>query len=378
MKIAIVHDWLTVRAGAEAVLEGLLQAYPDADVRTLIYDKVNFRGSPIERARPTPSFVDRLPSARHHHRLYLGLFPFAIEQIDVSDADIVISNTFAVAQGVVTGPDQLHLAYANRTMQYLWETYSSELSGFKFDRGVRGVAARLGLHYIRAWDQLAWQRPDVVIANSAYTQRRLAKHYRRGSEVVSPPVTIPADLDVHAPEDYYITAARLVPLKRIEVLIEAFNRLHRQLLVVGDGPEMSHLRQLAGPTVHFLGWRPKDESLALVASSRAFVTSSVEAFGLGAAEAQCLGVPVVGPESGGLSEIVIPGQTGVLFSPVTVPALIDAINALDALESRLDRRAIAAVSSRLGVTTFVDKIHAVVESSLAVAHLSDGPIGHST
>jgi glycosyltransferase involved in cell wall biosynthesis len=191
-------------------------------------------------------------------------------------------------------------------------------------------------------------------------------------------VTVPTDLEVGVPDDYYITAARLVPLKRVEVLIEAFNRLRRRLLIVGDGPEMSRLRGLAGPTVRFLGWRPKDETLRLVASSRAFVTSSIEAFGLAAAEAQCLGVPVVGPEAGGLTEIVVPGQTGVLFSPVGVPALIDAINALDALESRLDRRAIAAASSRLGVATFVSEIRSVVQSNLAGAQARGGPHGRST
>lgn len=365
MKTVIVHDWLTVSAGAEVVLEALLEAFPGAEVRTLVYEPGMFRGSLIERSHPRASLIDRLPGARRRHRLLLPLFPMAIEQFDLSGADLVISNAFAVAQGVVTGPDQLHVAYANRTMQYLWENHASELRDYGYAGGARGLVARIGSHYVRAWDQLAWQRPDIVLSNSSYTQRRLLKHYRRESTVMHPPTRVAPGVGIQPPGDYYVTVGRLVPWKNTQALVAAFAGLERPLWIVGDGPESDRLKRQAGPHVRFLGWQHRDNVAQLVAASRGFVTASVsEAFGLAAAEAQLLGVPVVGPANGGLSEIVLPGRTGVLTADASTASIVQGVLDLEELLPTLDRQAIATAASRFGVDRFVADIRRVVDDGM--------------
>jgi glycosyltransferase involved in cell wall biosynthesis len=325
VRVAIVHDWLTVRGGAEVVLEAMLEAYPDADVHTLVYQRSAFRTSPIGRRKIKVSVADRLPGVGRHHRLFIPFYPFAVEQLDVSGVDVVISNTFAVSQGVITGPDQIHIAYANRTMQYLWESYHDELRDFGFSRGPLSLVARGGLHYVRAWDQLAWRRPDVVIANSDYTARRLAKHYGRSASVIYPPVAVDEALVSGERGDYFVTASRLVPVKRIDVIVEAFRLIQRPLWIVGDGPERARLEAMAAPGVRFLGWQDARTTQRLIAGSRGYVTAATEAFGIAAAEAQQLGVMVIGPARGGASEIVVDGETGTLFDAVTPDALADAV-----------------------------------------------------
>ena len=338
MRIAIVHDWLTVAGGAERVLETLLQLFPEADVFTLFYDPARLESEAIASRPIRTSFLDRIPTARRHHRILAPLFPLAVEQFDVSQYDVVISNTFSVAHGVVTGPNQVHIAYVNRTMQYAWESYHADLQSFGVNRGWRNIPARLGFHYLRLWDFQAFQRPDILVANSAHTARRIKKHYHRESVTIHPPVSLPATAAASQTVrgDHYLFVGRLVPVKRPDLLVKAFriNGLH--LRVIGDGPMKKALQSAAGPRTEFLGWRSRDEVLEEMSRARALVFPSEEAFGIVAVEAQGVGTPVIGYRGGGAAETVVDGRTGVLYETQTVPALAAAIAHFETISETLD------------------------------------------
>lgn len=338
MKVAIVHDWLVTYAGAERVLEQMLAVYPDADLFSLI-DFVPEQERAFLRGRPVrTSFLQRLPGVRRHYRSFLPLMPLAIEQFDLSGYDLVLSSSYAVAKGVLTGPDQLHVCMCYSPMRYAWDLQHQYLRETGFD-GARGIPARWLLHRMRMWDYRTASGVDDFIAISHFIARRIWKVYRRESTVIYPPVDVDSFTPEGPREDFYVTASRMVPYKRIDLIVEAFAAMpERRLIVIGDGPEASRIRARGGPNVQFLGHQPFQILRDHLRRARAFVFAAEEDFGIAPLEAQACGTPVIAYGKGGVLE-TIPGLTssqpaGVLYNQQHPEALRLAVATFEAEMTR--------------------------------------------
>jgi len=331
MKVAIIHDWLVARGGAERVLEQILQQYPDAD----LYTVVDFMSVPdrawLKGRSVRTSFIQSLPFSRRHYRAYLPLMPFAIEQWDLSGYNLVISSSHAVAKGVITGPDQLHVSYVHSPMRYAWDLCGEYLRQTNLD-GVRGWPVRWILYRMRLWDQISSQRVDFYMSNSSYVSRRIQKFYRRDSVVVPPPVRtdIFETSDIHG--ELYLTVSRLVPYKRVDLIAEAFSGMpNKKLVIIGDGPEMHKVKEKAGPNVTILGSQSESVVHDHLCRCRAFVFASEEDFGIAPLEAQACGKPVIAFGKGGCLETLIgedkkpENPTAVFFYEQSVESLRQAV-----------------------------------------------------
>jgi len=359
--IAFVRDWLTVYAGADRVMEAVLEQYPQAPVYALLYQEENFRGKRLARHPVHVSFIDRLPGGRSHHRLYFPFMPLAIEQLDLGAHETVVSLSHSVAHGVLTRADQLHISYFFTPPRYAWDLQFQYLRDNWLGRGPWRLPARLLLHYFRLWDLAAARRPDVVVAASRYVARRVWKHYRREAEVLYPPVDVER-FDAGRPrEDFCVTVGRLVPYKKIDLIVEAFTRLGRPLRVIGDGPERARLERLAGPTVQLLGFQPDSVVEDLLARCDAFVFAADEDFGIAPVEALAAGAPVIAYSRGGTSETVLPGETGVLFSDQSVESLMAAVRELDESRQRFQPEPIRRSAMRFGRARFQRELADLVE-----------------
>jgi glycosyltransferase involved in cell wall biosynthesis len=330
MRVAIVHDWLVTYAGAERVLEQLLVLYPDAH----LYSTVDFV-PPAQRAFlgdrvVTTSFIQRLPWARRKYRSYLPLMPLAIEQFDMSAYDLVISSSYAVAKGVLTGPDQLHLCLCYSPARYAWDLQHQYLREAGLTRGLQSWMARYLLHRFRVWDVRTANGVDGFIAISHFIAARIRKVYRRESVVIYPPVDVDAFTPGTKREDFYVTASRMVPYKRMDMIVEAFTAMpSRQLIVIGDGPDLQKVRAKAGPNVRILGQQPFDALRAHLQKARAFVFAAEEDFGIVPVEAQSCGTPVIAYGKGGVLESIRglddAAPTGIFYQEQTVAAVIAAV-----------------------------------------------------
>jgi glycosyltransferase involved in cell wall biosynthesis len=332
MRVALVHDWFTVYAGSERVVEQILRVLPQADVYALVdFLKEEERGF-LQGKRAQVSFIQRLPRAQQRYRTYLPLMPLAIEQFDLRGYDLVISSSHAVAKGVITGPDQLHICYCHSPMRYAWNLQHQYLKESGLERGVKSWMARALLHYLRLWDSRTANGVDLFITNSRYIARRILKVYRRQAEVIYPPVDVEAFTLRQDKEDFYLTASRMVPYKRIDLIVEAFSQMpDRRLVVIGDGPEMPKVRAKAGPNVTLLGYQPFEVLRDYMQRARAFVFAAEEDFGIVPVEAQACGTPVIAFGKGGVVETVVAGETGIFFQDQNVPSLIRAVEEFEKL-----------------------------------------------
>lgn len=368
VKIAIVHDWLVTYAGAERVLAQMLRCYPQADVFTL----VDFlRGSDrrfLGTHRPRTSLVQRLPFAGRAHRLYLPVMTYAVEQFDLSGYDLVISSSAAVAKGVLTGPDQLHIAYVHSPMRYAWDLQHQYLAEAGLDRGLKSHVARWMLHRLRLWDSRTANGVDRFVANSRYIARRVRKVYRREATVIHPPVEVDDFALGGAKEDFYLTASRLVPYKKVGAIVSAFTRLPgKRLIVIGDGPERRRIARLAGPNVTLLGHQPFEVLRDHMQRARAFIFAAEEDFGIAPLEAQACGTPVIAYGAGGLRETIsglgTEMPTGVLFHAQMPSAIVDAVRTFEAHEHRFDAGACRANAVRFAPERFRDAFSAFVDDA---------------
>lgn len=334
MRVAVVHDWLVTYAGSERVVEQILNLFPQADLFTLFdflpADERHFLGGRV----PRTSFMQRLPLARRAYGRMLPLMPLAIEQFDLSPYDLVISSSHCVAKGVLSGPDQLHVCYTHSPMRYAWDLQHEYLRGAGLDRGLKSWLARWMLQRLRLWDVRSAHGVDQFVANSRFIARRVEKAYRREAAVIYPPVDVSAFPLCERKEDYYVTASRLVPYKRVDLLVEAFRRMPgRRLVVIGDGPELARLKSCAPANVTFLGYRDGDELRGQMQRARAFLFASQEDFGIVLVEAQACGTPVIAYGKGGALETVL-GQTsdrptGRFFAEQTADSIIDAVESFE-------------------------------------------------
>jgi glycosyltransferase involved in cell wall biosynthesis len=355
LKVAIVHDWLVVHGGAERVLAQMIDCFPQADLFSLVDfldDRSCLRGRPVRT-----SFIQKLPFARTRYRGYLPLFPLAIEQFDLSGYDLVLSSSYAVAKGVLTGPDQLHVSYVHSPVRYAWDLQHQYLNEAGLARGPKSALARSLLHYIRNWDARSANGVDLLLANSRFVSRRIRKTYRRDARVVYPPVDVDHLTQRDDKDDFYLTASRLVPYKRIDLIVEAFSRTpSRRLVVIGDGPELAKIRALAGPNVTLLGYQPFEVLHDHLQRARAFVFAAEEDFGISPVEAQACGTPVIAYGKGGVCESVrATGDrpTGLFYGAQTTDALLDALARFEALPAgTFDPRACRANAERFSATRF--------------------------
>lgn len=330
VRVAVVHDWLYVYGGAERVLRSILKLFPSADLFTLFDVMSDADRARIGFTRAKTSFLQSMPGIRTRHRSYLPLMPLAIEQFDLTGYDLVISSSHAVAKGVLTGPDQLHLSYVHSPMRYAWDLQHRYLAESGLTKGIKSAVARALLHRMRLWDSRTGHGVDGYAANSQFIARRIRKAYGRDAEVVFPPVAVPATLPARADRGkYFLTASRLVPYKNVRAVVEAFGTMPDQrLIVVGSGPELPRIRALAGSNVDVRGYVPDEELRDLMSGAAAFVFAAEEDFGIVMAEAQGRGVPLIALGRGGAREIAVtdgPAPTGVLFDTPTVEAICRAV-----------------------------------------------------
>ncbi len=323
-------DALPAYRGAERVVGEVLCMYPEAEVHTLIHEPAAFRGTPFEDRTIHPSFIQRIPGGKKGYRNLLPLLPLAIERLDLSQADIVLSFSYAVAHGVKCRADQLHISYTFAPMRYAWQE-----SGEHFQAGLGAPPARLIMQGFRKWDRKAVGRITHVLAISAWTAKCVAEAYGRAAEVLYPPVDT-GGCKPRQTGDHFVTFSRLVRHKRVDLIVEAFTRLGLPLLVVGDGPEKRRLESQAGPNISFTGAIRDEEAIRLLGEARALVHAAKEDFGLVMAEAQSAGRPVIAFRGGAAPEIVIDGKTGVLFEAQEVESLIAGVRCLLEDEGKFD------------------------------------------
>ncbi|MPW19852.1 glycosyltransferase [Paraburkholderia sp. CNPSo 3157] len=378
MKVAIVHDWLVVSGGAEKVLQQIIECFPDADLFSLVdflEDRSVVRGKSVQT-----SFVQKLPFARRRYRGYLPLMPLAIEQFDLTAYDLVITSSYAVAKGVLVGPDQTHVSYVHSPIRYAWDLQHQYLREAHLTSGPRSWAARLVLHRLRNWDARTANGVDQLIANSRFVARRIMKAYRREAAVVPPPVDVQAFEMRANKDDFYLTASRMVPYKRMDLIVEAFAATpERRLVVIGDGPQMAEIRAKAKPNITIMGYQPFDVLRDHMQRARAFVFAAEEDFGIAVVEAQACGTPVIAYGKGGALETVIPyGEpypTGVHFHEQTVTSMHAAISLFEQHNVDITAQACRTNAERFSSAIFRRAFMIEVMRTVA-AHAQPQPLDH--
>ena len=330
LKIAIVHEWFVNYAGSERVVEQILNIFPQADLFAVVDFLDDSQRGFIQNKIVITTFIQNLPFAKTKFRQYLLLMPLAIEQLDLSAYDLIISSSHAVAKGVLTAPHQLHISYVHSPIRYAWDLQHQYLKESNLERGIKSWIARWILHQIRIWDTRTANGVDLFIANSKFIARRIQKVYRRSAEVIYPPVDLQNYTLCEQKQDFYLTASRLVPYKRIDLIVEAFSQMgDRQLIVIGDGEQMARIRTKASRNIKFLGHLEPDLLRGYMQNAKAFVFASEEDFGITPVEAQACGTPVIAYGRGGVSESVrgLDGDrpTGVFFAEQTVAGIREAV-----------------------------------------------------
>jgi len=330
MRVALIHDYLTRFGGAERVLLELAGLFPEAPIFTFLYDEQKM-GQYFPASRVRPSFLQKFPKfLRSRPRYLLPFLPTAPETFDLREYDLVISSSSAFAKGVVTRPKTLHINYCHNPARFLWD-YSFEYLGQQKVGNGRNLIAKMILGYLRLWDRAASQRVDHFLANSQHTASRINKFYRRDAKIIYPPVKISKQLTVNSKQgDYFLIVSQLTPYKKIDVAVEAFNKLNLPLVVIGEGPQLAHLKSIAKSNVQILGWLSDEETAEYYKNCLAFIFPGEDDFGIAPVEAMSWGKPVLALKAGGAQETVLPGLTGELFEAATPEVLADGVRRLRA------------------------------------------------
>ena len=367
MKVAIVHEWFVSYAGSEKVLAAMLDVFPEADVFCQIdflseKDRKNIGGR-----RPKTSFLQKLPFMKTHYRSFFPLMPLAVEQHDLSGYDVIISNSHSVAKGVIVGPDQLHICYCYSPMRYAWDLQEQYLAESGIS-GLRGALARLILHFMRIWDTRTAFGVDHFIACSGYIARRIAKAYRREATVIYPNVDVDSFVPAGEHGDFYLTSSRMVPYKKIHLIVEAFAQMpDRKLVVIGTGPQFARIKALATPNVSILGFQEFPVLLHHLQRARAFIFAAEEDFGIAPLEAQACGTPVIAYGRGGAGETVIDGITGLHFEEQTADAIREAVARFETIPAgRFDPARLRAHALQFSTSVFHARFRAFVEEAWRV------------
>ncbi|SDS06473.1 Glycosyltransferase involved in cell wall bisynthesis [Halopseudomonas litoralis] len=367
MKVAVVVDWLTVYSGAERVVEQILQLYPEADLFSLIDFLQDDQRAFLNGKQATTSFIQRMPFARTRYRSYLPFMPLAIEQFDLSRYDLVISSSHAVAKGVLTGPDQLHICYIHSPVRYAWDLQHQYLMQSGLSKGLKNWIARWSLHYIRNFDARSSLGVNIFIANSEFIARRVQKCYRRPAEVVYPPVNINDFSLQRDKQNFYVAASRMVPYKRMELIAEAFRHMpDRHLVIIGDGPDLDKVRASAAgaSNISVTGFLPFVQMKRYMQDAKAFVFAAEEDFGITPVEAMACGTPVIAYGKGGALETVIDGKTGFFFPEQTSESLIQAIERFENVGHSISPDSCREQAEHFSVELFRERFSRTVDAAI--------------
>ena len=374
VKTAIVCDWLVTYAGAERVIEQILQLFPDADLYSIV-DFIKDDERDFLLGKPsTTTFIQQLPFAKKKYRQYLPLMPLAIEQHDLSKYDVIISSSHAVAKGVLTGPDQLHISYVHSPIRYAWDLQHQYLQEAGLNNGIKSWGARAILHYMRIWDSRTANGVDYFIANSQFIARRIWKVYRRKAVVIYPPVDVEAFTMQEDKDDFYLTVSRMVPYKKMDVIVEAFSEMSdKKLIVIGDGPDFGKIRRKAGKNIELLGHQPFNVLKKYMQRAKAFVFAAEEDFGIAPVEAQACGTPVVAFGKGGVLETVQPlggvKPTGLFFDSQTTNAIKNSIAEFETHEGKFLPVYCRENAMRFSSERFRREFHLFVEKKYDEFHM---------
>jgi len=329
-----VHEWLVNYAGSERCVESFTNIFKDADIFTLVdFLSPEEKSIIVKDKIPSTSFIQKLPGAKNNFRNYLPLFPLAIEQFNLSEYDLIISSSHAVAKGALTNSNQLHICYCHTPIRYAWNLYHQYLKESNLTKGIKGTIAKLILHYIRIWDSASVNRVDYFIANSKYIARRIKKIYGKDAVVIYPPVDTDKFPCETNKDDYYLAASRFVPYKKIDLIAATFSKMpNKKLIIIGDGPDIKKVRSLVAgySNIELLGYQTEDKLKKYIQHAKAFVFAAEEDFGIMNVEALSCGTPVIAFNKGGASETITDNKTGILFNSQTVDAVINAINRFEA------------------------------------------------
>ena len=364
MKVAIIQEWLTTMGGSEKVVQAIAEIYPQADIFALVADKKLVQELGFSERRITTSLIQKMPFGLKKYKTYLPLFPFAIEQFDLREYDLIISSSHAVTKGVLTNNEQLHITYCHSPIRYAWDLHHQYLEEEGLGFGLKGLLARYFLHRIRIWDFISSNRPDFYVSNSNFIAKRIFKVYKQPATTIYPPIEIEDfKLEINK-EDYYVTSSRMVPYKKIDLIVEAFSKMpEKKLVVIGDGPDYNKIKAKAGANITFTGYLPFKALIEKLQKAKAFVFAAIEDFGMLPVEAQACGTPVIALGKGGSLETVKDGLTGVLFPDQTVASLIDGVLRFE--QQEFDPLAIRAHAETFGKALFKAKFEGFVNEKLA-------------
>lgn len=368
MKMALVHDWVVDLGGGEKCLQIFHELFPEAPLFTLVYKPASVQSLGFSEGQVQASMLQKRRQIQQNYRKYLPLFPYAIEQLDLSAYEVILSSSHCAAKGVLTRADQLHICYCHTPVRYAWDLMHQYLQQNRLERGIKSVLARIILHYIRMWDVQASNRVDYFIANSHYTAKRIWRVYRREAAVIYPPVNIERFRMTHSKDDYFLFVSRLVPYKKADLVIKTFTEIGLPLKVAGDGPQLDQCRKIAGKNIDILGHVENRDLPELMGRARALVFAAEEDFGIVPVEAQASGIPVIAFGRGGATESVIAADgsnwnraTGVYFYEHTVESLRKAIEQFLQCEDRFDRTVIRKNAERFNEQRYKEEINDFVK-----------------
>lgn len=350
MKIAIVHDWLNTFTGAEKVLEQIAILYPNSDLFTIV-DFLD-ANKILHVKNVYTSFIQKFPLVKKYYRYCLPLMPYAISKFNVSEYDLIISSSHAVAKGIVTRQDQLHICYIHTPIRYAWDLREQYLQESNY-KGLKRSTTNIILNAIKKWDYDNNKNINYFISNSEYIRKRVNKCYDRDAYVIYPPVDIGSFVLSDKKEDYYLTASRFVPYKKINLIVEAFSQMpEKKLIVIGDGPDYKKINRLSRDNVSLVGFLEKQKMIEYMQKAKAFVFAAEEDFGILPVEVQACGTPIIAYGKGGVLETVINGKTGIFFKEQSVKSLIDAVHNYEQNNYSFDAKVIRQNAERFSLERF--------------------------
>ncbi|MFY9457723.1 MAG: glycosyltransferase [Candidatus Spechtbacterales bacterium] len=359
MRVALVHDYLNQYGGAERVLAAFCEMFPDAPIYTLVYD-AKLTGFAFEGRNIKTSFLQKVPFAASRHRYFPIFMPYAVEQLDLSGYDLVLSDSGSYAKGVITKPNTLHVSYCHTSHRYVWENSHKLIGEFGYPRIIKALSP-LFMTYVRVWDVTAAERVDAFIANSEFVRRRIKKYYGRDAAVIYPPVNWER-FSIQEPADYFLMVGRMVPYKKFGLAVDIFNQLGLRLKIIGDGPERKKLEKKAHSNIEFLGLVSEPNLPEYYARAQALIFPQEEDFGVVALESMASGRPVIAYRAGGALEIIKEGEDGVFFDEQTSDSLIDAIGRFQDIQ--FDPKLIREHAMRFDKERFKEEIRNFIDQNL--------------
>jgi glycosyltransferase involved in cell wall biosynthesis len=366
MKIALIQDWLTELGGAEKVFKSIYGLYPEADIFTLVYNVDVLKKMDIPEDKVTASFIQKLPFAKKFYRNFLPIFSKAIEEFDLTQYDLIISSSYCVAKGVLVNANQIHICYCHSPVRYAWDLYHQYLNESNLHgEGPKSRLVKNTLHDLRIWDVVSANRVDHFISNSNYIAKRIFKVYRREATTIYPPVSIDDFDPDKVKEDFYFTCSRMVPYKKMDIIVKAFSQMpDKKLVVIGAGPDLPKIQKLASKNVQVLGYQPFEVLKDYMERAKAFVFAAEEDFGITPVEAQACGTPVIAYGKGGALETIIENETGIFFYEQSAEAIIKSILSFEKISTTFKKEIIVAHAANFSPHIFAQKIKEFVAQKL--------------